>query len=38
MKKLTKKQSQWAWFITLYVASLCTVLFIAQVIKWGMGI
>lgn len=36
--KLTKKQSQWAWFVGLYLAGLLTILTIAKLIKWAMGI
>ncbi len=35
---LSKKQAQWAWFIGLYLAGLVTILTIAKLIKWGMGI
>ncbi|WP_230660214.1 DUF2474 domain-containing protein [Psychrobacter sp. I-STPA10] len=36
--KLSKKQSQWAWFIGLYLAGFVVVASIAQLIKWVMGI
>ena len=36
--KLTKKQSQWVWFVGLYLAGLIAVVSIAQLIKWAMGI
>lgn len=38
MKKLSKKQSQWAWFIGLYLAGFLTIFGIAQFIKWVMNI
>lgn len=38
MKKLSKKQTQWAWFIGLYCAGFLVVFTIAQLIKLAMGI
>ena len=38
MKKLSKKQSQWAWFIGLYIAGFLVVFTIAQLIKLAMGV
>ncbi|WP_169391905.1 MULTISPECIES: DUF2474 domain-containing protein [Psychrobacter] len=38
MKRLSKKQSQWAWFIGLYLAGFLTIFTIAQIIKWVMGV
>ncbi|WP_227430152.1 DUF2474 domain-containing protein [Psychrobacter sp. I-STPA6b] len=36
--KLSKKQSQWAWFIGLYLGGLLVVTLMAQLIKLAMGI
>ncbi|WP_199507121.1 MULTISPECIES: DUF2474 domain-containing protein [unclassified Psychrobacter] len=38
MKKLSKKQRQWAWFIGLYLAGFVTITVIAQLIKLAMGV
>lgn len=38
MKKLSKKQAQWAWFIGLYLAGFLTVFTIAQLIRLAMGV
>lgn len=38
IKGLSKKQSQWAWFLGLYLAGFLTVFIIAKLIKWAMGI
>jgi len=38
MKKFSKKQSQWAWFLGLYVAGFLVVFTIAQLIKMAMGV
>lgn len=38
MKNLNKKQSQWAWFIGLYLAGFLTIFIIAQLIKLTMGV
>jgi hypothetical protein len=38
MKKLSKKQSQWLWFVGLYVAGFLVVFTIAQLIKLAMGV
>lgn len=38
MKKLSKKQSQWLWFVGLYVAGFLVVFSIAQLIKLAMGV
>ena len=38
MKNLTKKQSQWAWFIGLYFAGFLVIFTIAQLIKLAMGV
>ncbi len=38
MKKLSKKQSQWAWFISLYIGGFLVVFIIAQLIKLAMGV
>ncbi|MGP5271766.1 DUF2474 domain-containing protein [Psychrobacter faecalis] len=38
MKKLSKKQSQWAWFIGLYLAGFLVVFTIARLIKLAMGV
>jgi hypothetical protein len=38
MKKPSKKQSQWLWFIGLYLAGFLVVFTIAQLIKLAMGV
>ena len=38
MKKLSKKQSQWAWFVGLYLAGFLVVFTFAQLIKLAMGV
>ena len=38
MKKLSKKQTQWAWFIGLYIVGFLVVFTIAQLIKLAMGV
>ncbi|WP_201579416.1 DUF2474 domain-containing protein [Psychrobacter sp. Pi2-52] len=38
MKKFSKKQTQWAWFVGLYLAGFLVVFTIAQLIKLAMGI
>ncbi|HBD04528.1 DUF2474 domain-containing protein [Psychrobacter pacificensis] len=38
MKNFSKKQTQWAWFIGLYIAGFLTVFIIAQLIKLAMGL
>ncbi len=38
MKKLSKKQSQWAWFVGLYLAGLLVVFTFAQLIRLAMGL
>ncbi len=38
MKKFNKKQSQWAWFVGLYLAGFLVVFTIAQLIKLAMGV
>ena len=38
MKKLSKKQSQWALFFGLYVAVFLVIFTIAQLIKLAMGV
>ena len=38
MKRLTKKQGQWAWFIGLWCGGLSTVLLLGYAIRWMMGI
>jgi hypothetical protein len=38
MKKLSKKKSQWAWFVGLYLAGFLVVFTIAQLIKLAMGV
>lgn len=38
MKKLSKKRSQWLWFIGLYLAGFLVVFIIAQLIKLAMGV
>ncbi|AMN67767.1 hypothetical protein [Psychrobacter sp. P11G5] len=38
MRKLSKKQSQWAWFIGLYLAGFLVIFTIAQLIKLAMGV
>ena len=38
MKNLNKKQSQWAWFIGLYIGGFAVVFIIAQLIKLAMGV
>lgn len=38
MKKFSKKQSQWAWFLGLYMAGFLVVFTIAQLIKLAMGV
>jgi len=37
MKKLTKKQRQWTWFVFLWITSLVVVLLLAHMIRWMMG-
>ena len=34
MKRLTKKQAQWAWFIALWCASLSAVMLLGYIIRW----
>ncbi|MDN6275719.1 DUF2474 domain-containing protein [Psychrobacter sp.] len=38
MKKLSKKKSQWAWFIGLYLGGFLVVFTMAQLIKLAMGV
>ena len=38
MKKLNKRQSQWAWFVGLYLAGFLVIFIIAQLIKLAMGV
>lgn len=38
MKNLSKKKSQCAWFIGLYIAGFLVVFTIAQLIKLAMGV
>ena len=38
MKNFSKKQTQWAWFIGLYIAGFSTIFIIAQLIKLAMGV
>jgi hypothetical protein len=38
MKRFTKKQRQWAWFIGLWCGGLSTVLLLGYVIRLMMGI
>ncbi|WP_407074386.1 DUF2474 domain-containing protein [Psychrobacter sp. CAL346-MNA-CIBAN-0220] len=38
MKNLSKKKSQWVWFIGLYLAGFLTIFIIAQLIKLAMGV
>ena len=38
MKKLSKKQSQWTWFVGLYLAGFLTIFIIAQLITLAMGV
>ncbi|MFT0771583.1 MULTISPECIES: DUF2474 domain-containing protein [Psychrobacter] len=38
MKKFSKKQTQWAWFVGLYLAGFLVVFTIAQLIKLAMGV
>ena len=38
MKKLSKKQAQWLWFVGLYVAGFLVVFTIAQLIKLALGV
>ncbi|HAM61436.1 MAG: DUF2474 domain-containing protein [Psychrobacter sp.] len=38
MKKLSKKQSQWAWFVGLYLAGFLVVFTFAQLIRLAMGL
>ncbi|MBT8364604.1 MAG: DUF2474 domain-containing protein [Deltaproteobacteria bacterium] len=38
MKRLTKKQQQWAWFFGLWCGGLSAVLLLAYLIRWMMGI
>ncbi|MBP3945269.1 MULTISPECIES: DUF2474 domain-containing protein [unclassified Psychrobacter] len=38
MKKLSKKQTQWLWFLGLYLAGFLTIFIIAQLIKLAMGV
>jgi len=38
MKQLTKRTSQWVWFVGLWCAGLSAVLLLAYLIRWVMGI
>ncbi|MDN3454461.1 MULTISPECIES: DUF2474 domain-containing protein [unclassified Psychrobacter] len=38
MKNFSKKETQWAWFIGLYIAGFLTIFIIAQLIKLAMGL
>lgn len=38
MKNFSKKQTQWAWFIGLYIAGFLSIFIIAQLIKLAMGL
>ncbi len=38
MKKLSKKQSQWLWFIGLYIGGFLVVFTMAQLIRIAMGV
>jgi hypothetical protein len=38
MKRLTKKQAQWAWFVGLWCAGLLAVSLLAYLIRWMMRI
>jgi hypothetical protein len=38
MKRLTKKQTQWAWFVGLWCGGLSAVLLLAYIIRWMMRI
>ena len=38
MKNLSKKQSQWLWFVGLYVAGFLVIFSMAQLIKLAMGV
>lgn len=38
MKKPSKKQTQWLWFLGLYLAGFLTIFIIAQLIKLAMGV
>jgi hypothetical protein len=38
MKRLTKKQTQWVWFISIWCGSLVAVLALSYVIRWMMNI
>jgi hypothetical protein len=38
MKRLTKKQLQWAWFVGLWCGGLTSVLLLGYVIRWMMGL
>lgn len=37
-KKLSKKQTQWLWFISLYIGGFAVVFTIARLIKLAMGV
>ena len=38
MKRLTKKQSQWTWFIALWCGGLSAMMLLAYIIRWMMNI
>jgi len=38
MKQLTKRTSQWVWFVGLWCGGLSAVLLMAYLIRWLMGI
>ncbi len=38
MKNLSKKQSQWVWFIGLYIGGFLVVFIFAQLIRLAMGV
>ena len=36
MKRLTKKQAQWSWFVILWCGGLSSALVLAYMIRWVM--
>jgi hypothetical protein len=38
MKRPTKKQRQWLWFVGLWCGSLSAVFLLAYIIRWMLGV
>jgi len=38
MKRLTKRQSQWVWFVGLWCAGFSAVLLLSYIIRWMMSL